>query len=507
MLTGQNGILNRAAEAKEKTSQAEKNEKVGAIKMEEMINDNFSEESIEETDDTNPGTLEQDTSDPNIYIVNSIEDLVVFSYNVSNGNTYEGKTVKLGITLDFNSTKSYCDAFREDYEKYGYRGELREALISGNGWKSIGNEVDIGQNNFKGTFDGNNKCICNLYINKNDINEIGYIGLFANNQGNIKNLSLKNAKINTSGNDEIYHFIGGISGNNEGTIINCATYGIYHSDGNSALISGIAGRNQGSIELCTNNAKISGNAMYMSGISAQNLSKIKKCNNLGEINSEKSGRYVGGITGLGYSKKVSDEDSVIEESYNKGKISVIANDSLSVGGIVGQLQCIVKNCYNIGEISVVIEKTKITCNVGGITGIQVGVLQNCYSESQIDTRKINDGQVDLFIGGIIGNYHQYSSKNLYSETSFKSSNSTNIGSVMGVAVNGAVILEMKNLYFYGQESAIGSDLSGKSIQCNDLSEKPNQSKILEIINADDENKFIEDTKNINNGYPILYWQN
>ena len=39
MLTGQNGILNRAAEAKEKTKQSEKEEKTNLGSLEDLINE------------------------------------------------------------------------------------------------------------------------------------------------------------------------------------------------------------------------------------------------------------------------------------------------------------------------------------------------------------------------------------------------------------------------------------------------------------------------------------
>ena len=103
MLTGQNGILNRASEAKEKTSSSQKQEKTNLANMEELINEKIAGKSIEQVNDDNPGVLEQENE--NIYVINSIEDLVFFSYDVRNGNTYEGKTVKLGTSLDFNSVK------------------------------------------------------------------------------------------------------------------------------------------------------------------------------------------------------------------------------------------------------------------------------------------------------------------------------------------------------------------------------------------------------------------
>lgn len=103
--------------------------------LEDLINESVDGTSVEQVSDKNPGVLEQDTSDSNVYIINSIEDLVFFAYDVGNNdNTYEGKTVKLGLSLDFNSSKSYVDAFRTDYGKYGYNGELKTLLTSGEGF-------------------------------------------------------------------------------------------------------------------------------------------------------------------------------------------------------------------------------------------------------------------------------------------------------------------------------------------------------------------------------------
>ena len=503
MLMGQNGILNRAAEAKEKTVLSNNNEKHDLVKMEELINDNLDEEKVEQINDENPGILEQEASDNNGYIINSIEDFVVFSYNVTNGDTYEGKTIKLGVNLDFNSTKSYNNAFREDYGEYGYEGELRENLISKIGWNSIGNKININQNSFKGTFDGNNKCIYNLYIKNKNINETKFIGLFANNQGIIKNLKLKNVKIETSGNDEVYYFVAGIAGGNEGTILNCSTNGICKSNGNYALAAGISGRNQGIIESCMNEINVSGRAMYMSGIVAQNLSKIKKCENNGTISSEKDGKYIGGITGLGYSDNILNGDSIIEESFNKGKIVVNASSSLHVGGIVGQAQCWIKNCYNMGDITFNTENEEINCNLGGIAGVQVGLIQNCYNKNLIKEEK-NNG--NIFVGGIIGSFHQYTLKNLYSETTFETGDSVKKGGTIGLIVDEPNVLEVKNLNFYGQEESIGSNLSKFDFNSNKLNEKPSHVKILEFVNDDNENKFKEDKNNINEGYPVLYWQ-
>ena len=41
------------------------------------------------------------------YLIESIEDLVQFSLDVENGNTFSGKVIKLAQDLDFKNAKSY----------------------------------------------------------------------------------------------------------------------------------------------------------------------------------------------------------------------------------------------------------------------------------------------------------------------------------------------------------------------------------------------------------------
>ena len=139
MLTGNNGILNQAQNAKNKTNEAAKNEQLDLARQEDLINETLNGVEVEQVTDTAPGVLEENGTE---YTINSIEDLVFFAYDVTNGNNYEGKTVKLGINLDFNSTKSYVDPFRTDYGEYGYDGELKTLLTSGEGFIPIGTIYD-----------------------------------------------------------------------------------------------------------------------------------------------------------------------------------------------------------------------------------------------------------------------------------------------------------------------------------------------------------------------------
>lgn len=283
MLTGQNGILNRAAEAKEKTkkAQAVENEKVNEYGQE--IEDVLS--NISQVNDAEPGKLEEINGE---YIINSIEDLVVFSAETISGeNNYDGKTVKLGQSLDFKSKKSYANPDRTDYNTYGYDGKLIE-MLNNTGFNGIGT--------FSGTFDGNGYIIKNLIIKK-EITEYSYLGFININQGIIRNLNIENCNMEVRGIAN-YVFLGGICGNNSGKIYNCKVTGTIKSYYHDSILGGIAGRSENEIKNCINYAEISGKSIQCGGIVGQHTEgSIRQCGNYGNINLDYA-QYVGGVIGL-----------------------------------------------------------------------------------------------------------------------------------------------------------------------------------------------------------------
>ena len=99
-------------------------------------------------------------------VINNIEDLVRFANAVNSGTSYEGKTIKLARTLDFNDNGSYSnpnDTSFGDYNGDGTIEGIKEELTkeSVTGFKSIGiDELKP----FKGIFNGNGHEIRNIYI-------------------------------------------------------------------------------------------------------------------------------------------------------------------------------------------------------------------------------------------------------------------------------------------------------------------------------------------------------
>ena len=122
---------------------------------------------------------EAPTEQDGAYEISTVDQLFGFAEAVNNGNNFEGKTVKLTADLNLN----YAN------------------------WEPIGNTFEKA---FKGSFDGQNHTIENLYV---DV-ESG-AGLFGFVVGDISNVYVENAFINSK------HWAGGIVGYIYGNVTGC----------------------------------------------------------------------------------------------------------------------------------------------------------------------------------------------------------------------------------------------------------------------------------------------
>ena len=369
-LTGENGILTQAQKAKEETEEAEKEERNILNSYENYINNAIGD--VPQVNDSNPGVLEGTGTEQDPFVINSIEDLVVFSHNVRTGNKYDGMTVKLGTNLDFKSDKSYVDSDRTDYGEYGYNGNLKQLLTTGEGFIPIGEQILEGENNFYGIFDGNNKAICSMYINIKS-NERVRAGLFSTNYGEIKNLGVVNVDITAEGISTTS--AGGIAAVSYNNIYDCYVTGNIKATGSYWMpVGGVCGvmQEKGNIENCYN----------LANIECENIKKGWGDADIG----------CGGIVGQGYAN--------INKCYNKGNILAKGGENtVSIGGICGHLDNgYIKNSYNTGKVDASSEQTKGESYIGGIIGAsKAEYIINCYNSGNI--------MGDIYgamIGGILG---------------------------------------------------------------------------------------------------------
>ncbi|MDL2258172.1 hypothetical protein LJC42_03305 [Eubacteriales bacterium OttesenSCG-928-K08] len=207
-------------------------------------------------------------------------------------------------------------------------------------WAPIGT-ID---NGFAGDFDGNGHAV---HMQNVDFSGVQYSGLFGElaSSGTIKNLVV-DGSISKTDTASVIHAIGGITGNNKGTIERCAVTVTVTVDFTNAIIhiGGIAGNNE-------------------------NASSISNC--------YYSGSIVKTNTGAGF-----------------------------VGGIAGRNAGMVQNCYAGGSIAA--DANNDTLMVGGIAGIASGanILQNCVAlHNSISAERGDAGRIYAGAGNLGKNNH------------------------------------------------------------------------------------------------------
>lgn len=334
------------------------------------------DETIEVIDKT-PGVLEGNGNENNPYLIESIEDLVMFSKNIENGNNYEGKFIKLTVTLNFNSPKSYVNANKR-YEEFGDLNGINdiETIFSEMTSRDGAGFIPIGTtNSFKGNFDGDNNYIKNLYINR----DLTYVGLFSK----VQNATIQNLSVTGEIHGEI---VGGISAYTyEGTIRNCNNYvSLFGTNEVYGITSSRRYSGEMLIENCNNYSNIECEATKCYGIGYTGT--IKNCNNYGNIFSE----YSANISGICSS-------GTITNCNNYGSIKIITDKKGAYVRGISDVYGKVYNCNNYGELYVEVKSGESTSSELEVSGIGSAYARNC----------INYGNItaiggEIYSGGITG---------------------------------------------------------------------------------------------------------
>ena len=214
---------------------------------------------------------------------------------------------------------------------------------------------------YLGTFDGNGKTIRNLYINviSENIGISGYAGFFgyADEGGNIKNITFDNAKVKTTNDDYYTGILVGVAGScieNIKILANCSVEGKNYT-------GGIAGRANGDIGNCENHAMVNG-AGFVGGIVGNYVfsdKSITSCANYGVITGTRD--RVGGIAG-------DFNSGTIQNCANYGDITGI----FYVGNLIGCAdECNLDNVLGTGNVTATSNK--------GQAGLLVGNIENSSS--------------------------------------------------------------------------------------------------------------------------------
>ena len=293
--------------------------------------------------------------------ISGADELAYLTLLVNGGTDFYGKTITLIDDIDLSCY-----------------GTSNMSWNSGRGWVPIGMyDEDFGYTNyFEGTFDGGHHVITNLTINTSEDHAalFGYLG----SNGTVKYLGIEGGSVigTYDGN------IGGLVGENLGTIQNCYNTSMVSSNGSN--IGGLVGFNFGTIQNCYNTGTVTGGAP-VGGLAGYNYRNgiIQNCYNAGTVTG---GGFLGGVVG------VNDLFGTVSDCYNAGDITGNSND---IGGVIGYNNGNSDNCYNTGSVTSI----NGAGNVGGVVGYSNGiaaVISNCYNAGSVYT---TDG---AFVGGVIG---------------------------------------------------------------------------------------------------------
>ena len=159
-------------------------------------------------------------------------------------------------------------------------------------WTPIADWMGNRTTQYSGTFDGNNKTVSGLYFNGDST----CIGLFGSSEsdGNIKNVGVVDSYF--KGNDHV----GGVCGNNAGTITNCYNAGNLTAIESSATVGGICGYNNGgTVTNCYNTGTVTatGSVASVGGVCGCSIAPISNCYNIGTVTATSSDADISGICG------------------------------------------------------------------------------------------------------------------------------------------------------------------------------------------------------------------
>ena len=166
--------------------------------------------------------------------------------------------------------------------------------------------------------------------------------------------------------------LGGLAGENQGTITNCTFSGTVSG---ADSIGGIVGINEarGQIINCSFAGSVTGEH-YVGGIAGQNYGSIVQCENSGSINTTEVDAEL-------------NLDNLNQDQLNAAENVPVCTD---IGGITGFSSGILQSCVNTGAVGY----AHMGYNIGGIVGRQSGYLNGCTNSGTILGRKD--------VGGIAG---------------------------------------------------------------------------------------------------------
>ncbi len=316
--------------------------------------------------------------------------------------------------------------------------------------------------------------------------------------------------------------VGGVVGDASSAVNYCYNEATVTAEGSSSNIGGVVGyassadqASTASLKGCYNSGVVLAKGSDTSGTCiggvvgcayagrSTSTTSVDDCYNLAAVTAEGSAAYIGGVVGYASEGSFTSETSV-SGSYNAGVVTAKGSSSY-VGGVVGyayagsQSTTLVGGCYN--SAAVVAEGSD--SRIGGVVGYAFSDLNNftitltsCYSYGSVSSAS------DTYLGGVLG-YNQIGSNTgaititycYYDNVTLKATDATELINTPKGAVNDS-------------NSSDSTEYCGLT-STNMMSTTTTSGTLLYYLRLSSDYRSYWPTSydtNINNGYPILLWQ-
>ena len=238
------------------------------------------------------------------------------------------------------------------------------------GWLPIGDPETAYR--YNAIFDGNGHTIANLFIRWPDAD---YIGLFraTGADADLRNVRLTGVRVTGK------NFVGGLAGNNDGSISGSSVTGRVSG---AERVGGLAGSNDGSVSGSHSSVPVAGSGERVGGLVGSNFGSVSDSYATGAVTG--GGQYVGGLVGV--SGIESNESISISNSYATGNVTGVGG---RVGGLAGASSGAITGSYATGDV------TGEGGYVGGLVGSSDGAVTGSHATGNVT------GEGDS-VGGLAG---------------------------------------------------------------------------------------------------------
>lgn len=343
--------------------------------------------------------IDDDSMKENVYEISNAGQLYWFA-GLVNGTLDGVKQNTLAnaiLTANITVNENLLDSLQYDEENNVSNGS---DFIT---WTPIADWMGNRTTQYSGTFDGNNKTVSGLYFNGDST----CIGLFGSSEsdGNIKNVGVVDSYF--KGNDHV----GGVCGNNAGTITNCYNAGNLTAIESSATIGGICGYNNGgTVTNCYNTGTVTatGSVASVGGVCGCSVAAISNCYNTGTVTATSSGAdisdicgyYFGPITNCYYLADTEDENGgKTTAQFASGEVAYLLSQGCTVGG--GEGENAVTYSGSVWGQNLATENYPV---LNGETVYQVDSYEGCIGNPGNSTKVYSNTNAPIYVE------HNYSSK-------------------------------------------------------------------------------------------------